>query len=129
MILAFANDLGAESSNSAFSQELVVVLLNVDLLLYGFNALNRNIASFLKAISNLEGVNALVKKLLSLIKKGTSENNDTCGTVTNLVVLRLGKLDEKSGSLVLDLHLFNNCGTVIGYDNITIGTITIIQVR
>lgn len=120
MILALADDLGAESSCGAFTKELVVILLNVNLLLNGFNSLNSNVTSTLESICYLEGVNTLIEKLLSLIEKGASENNNTGSAISNFVVLRLGKLDKKAGSLVLDLHLFNNRGTVVGNDNISI---------
>jgi len=41
------------------------------------------------------------------------------GAITDLVVLRLRELDEKTSSLVLDLHLFNYGSTVISNGNIT----------
>ena len=119
--MALADDLGAESSDSTLAEELVVILLDADFFLDLANTLDSNIASFLKAISNLEGVNTLVKELLSLVKKGTSENYDTCGAITDLIVLRLRELYEETSSLVLDLHLFKNGGTIVGNDNITIG--------
>ena len=85
--MALADDLGAESSDSTLAEELVVILLDVDFFLDLADTLDSNIASLLKAISNLEGVNTLVKELLGLVKKGTGENNDTSGAVTDLIVL------------------------------------------
>ncbi len=119
--MALADDLGAESSDSTLAEELVVILLDVDFFLDLADTLDSNITSLLKAISNLEGVNTLVKELLGLVKKGTGENDDTSGAVTDLIVLRLRELNEETSSLVLDLHLFKNCGTIVGNDNITIG--------
>ena len=66
-------------------------------------------------------MDTLIKELLSLVKKGAGENDDTSGAITDFVVLRLRELDEETSSLVLDLHLFNNGSTVISNDNITIG--------
>jgi hypothetical protein len=63
--------------------------LNVDLLLDLINTLDSNIASFLEAVSNLKRVDTLVKKLLSLIKKGSSKNDDASGSITDLIILRL----------------------------------------
>jgi hypothetical protein len=63
--------------------------LNVDLLLDLINTLDSYIASLLEAISNLKRVDTLVEKLLSLIKKGSSKNDDTSGSVTDLIILRL----------------------------------------
>jgi hypothetical protein len=120
VILALADDLGAESSDGALAKELVVVLLNVDLLLNGFNSLHSNIACALETISDLERVNALVEELLSLVEEGTGKNYDTGSTITDFVILRLRKLDEEAGSLVLNLHLLDNSGAIIGNDNITI---------
>lgn len=119
--MALADDLGAESSDSTLAEELVVILLDVDFFLDLANTLDSNIASLLEAISNLEWVDTLVKELLSLVKKGTGENDDTSGAITDLVVLRLRELDKETSSLVLDLHLLNNGGTVVGNNNITIG--------
>jgi hypothetical protein len=60
MVLALADYLGAESSSGTLAKELVIVLLNVDFLLNSFNSLDSNITCALEAISDLEGMNALV---------------------------------------------------------------------
>ena len=126
MILALADDLGAESGDGALAKEFMIILLNVDLLLDSINPLHSNIACTLETISNLEGVNSLVKKFLGLIEEGSSKNNDTSSSITDLVVLRLRKLDEEAGSLVLNLHLLNNGGTVVGDNDITIRAVYIV---
>lgn len=89
MILALADDLGAESSDGTLAKELVVVLLNVDLLLDFTDALGGDITSFLETISNLEGVDTLIKELLGLIEEGSSEHDDTSGSITDFIVLGL----------------------------------------
>jgi hypothetical protein len=89
MVLALADDLGAESSDGTLAEELVIVLLNVNLLLDLINTLDSNIASLFEAVSNLQGVNTLVKKFLSLIKEGSSKNDNTSGSITDLIILRL----------------------------------------
>ena len=89
VILALAHNLGAESSCGALTEELVVILLNVNFFLDGIDSLGGNIASTFKSVSNLKGVDALVEKLLSLIEECTSENDDTCGSITDFIVLRL----------------------------------------
>ena len=121
MVLALADNLGAESSNGALAEELVVVLLDVNLLLDLTNSLGGNIASLFKAVSDLEGMDTLVEEFLGLVEEGASKDDDTGGSITDLIVLRLGELDEETSSLVLNLHLLNDCGTVIGNDNITVG--------
>ena len=62
-----------------------------------------DLTSLIEAVSNLEWVDALLKEFLGLLKDGSSKHNDTSGAVTDLVVLRSGKLSQKSGSLVMDL--------------------------
>ena len=89
VVLALADNLGTECSCGAFAEEFVVILLNVNFLLNSVDSLGGNIACTLEAIGDLEGVNALVEELLSLVKKGSSENNDTCGSITDFIVLRL----------------------------------------
>ena len=123
VILALADDLGAESGDGTLSEELVIVLLDVDLLLNLVNALNSNVTSSLEAVGNLQGVATLVEEFLSLVKEGAGQNDDTSGTVTDLIVLRLGKLDEETSSLVLNLHLLNNGGTVVGDNHVAIRAI------
>ena len=89
MVLALADDLGAECSDCTLAEELVIVLLNVNLLLDLINTLYSNIASLFEAVSNLQWVNTLVKKFLSLIKEGSSKNDNTSGSITDLIILRL----------------------------------------
>lgn len=50
-----------------------------------------DIASLLETIGDLEGVEALVEKFLSLFKESSGEDDDTSGTVTDFVVLTLGE--------------------------------------
>lgn len=138
MVLALRHDLGAESSHGAFSQVLVVILLDVDLLLDLLEPVDSNLARLLETICNLERVNALVKQLLGLLEDGASKHNNTGSAVTDLVILRSRKLDEELGSLMMDLqgkrvsnlkqiffstylHLFKNGGAIIGDDDFTIG--------
>jgi hypothetical protein len=125
MILALAHDLGAKSGSGAFAEELVVILLNVNFLLDCIDSLGSNIAGTLKSISNLEWVNTLIEKLLSLIKESTGKDDNTCCSITDFIVLRLRKLDEEACSLMLDFHLFDNGCTVIGNDYITVRALLI----
>ncbi len=125
MILALAHDLGAKSGSGAFAEELVVILLNVNFLLDCIDSLGSNIAGTLKSISNLEWVNTLIEKLLSLIKESTGKDDNTSCSITDFIVLRLRKLDEEACSLMLDFHLFDNGCTVIGNDYITVRALLI----
>lgn len=94
VVLTAADDLGAESGLGALSQILVVVLCDVQLLLDGFNLGHGNVASALKSIGNFERMDSLFQKFLGLLKNGTGQNNDTSGSISNLVVLRSGELSQ-----------------------------------
>lgn len=89
MILALAHYLGAKSGGCAFAEELVVILLNVNFLLDSIDSLGGNIAGTLESISNLEWMNTLIEKLLSLIKESTGKDDNTSGSITDFIVLRL----------------------------------------
>jgi len=66
VILALADDLGAESSGGALAEVAEVILLDVDGLGDLLNLLDSNFTSLLETISDLEGVDALVEEFLSL---------------------------------------------------------------
>jgi len=68
-------------------------------------------------------VDSFVKKLLSLLKKCTSEDDNTSGAISDFIVLRLGELDQKSGSLMLHFHFLDNSGTVVCDNDIAIRAI------
>ena len=89
VVLALADNLRAERGCGALAEEFIIVLLNVDLLLDSIDSLGGNFACTLETISNLQGVNALIKQLLCLVEKRTSENDNTCSSITDLVVLGL----------------------------------------
>ena len=90
MVLALADNFGAERSDGALAEELVVGFFNIDFFLYSLNSLDSDVASTFETISDLKGVNTLVKELLSLVKESTGKNDDTSSTITDFVVLRLG---------------------------------------
>ena len=46
--------------------------------------------------------------------------DNTGRSVPNLVVLALGELDKEFGDLVLDFHLPENSGTVVGHGDVSI---------
>jgi len=66
VVLALADDLGAESSGGALAEVSEVVLLDVNLLGDFVDFLYRNFTSLLKTISNFKRVNAFIEKLLGL---------------------------------------------------------------
>jgi len=66
VILALADDLGAESSGGALAEVAEVILLDVNGLGDLLNLLDSNFTGLLETISDLEGVDALVEEFLSL---------------------------------------------------------------
>jgi hypothetical protein len=92
VLLALADDLRSESSGGALLEEFIIILLNVDLLLAVFNLLHCDVASLLKPIGDLQGMDTLVQKLLSLLKQSTGQHNNSCSSVSNLVILGFRQL-------------------------------------
>jgi hypothetical protein len=82
----------------------VVIFVDVNLSCDSLNLLNRDFTSLVKSVRNFEGVDALVEELLGLVEDSTSEDDNTGGSVTDLVVLGRGKLGKKFGGLVMDLY-------------------------
>mmetsp|Transcript_8220 Transcript_8220/g.9954 ORF Transcript_8220/g.9954 Transcript_8220/m.9954 type:complete len:568 (-) Transcript_8220:99-1802(-) len=120
VLLARTDDLGAKGGLGASSQLGVIVLEDVELLLDLVDLAHGDLTSLIEAVSDFERVDALLQKFLGLLEDGTSEHNDTSGAVTDLVVLRSGQLSEESGSLMMDLHLLEDGGTIVGDDNLAI---------
>ena len=88
VVLTLAHDLGAEGSFGATQELCVVVLEDVELFLDFVDALDSDVASLLEAVGNAKWVDALFQKFLGLLENGASQNDNTSGAVTDLVVLR-----------------------------------------
>lgn len=56
----------------------------------------------------------LIEQFLSLFEECASQYNDSCGTISNFIVLTLGELDQQSCNWVLDFHLLDDSSTIIG---------------
>lgn len=104
VVLALGDDLGAEGCRSTLSKELIVVLGDVKLFSNFGDLVDGDVASALKPIGDLEGVDTLVEEFLGLLKDGTGKNDDTSGAVTDLVVLGGGELGEELRGLMMDLQ-------------------------
>jgi len=120
MRLALTDNLGSKSSHGTFSKVLVVVLSNVKWFLNLIELGDSNITSSFETISNLQRMKTFIEKLLSLLKNGSSQYNNTSGSITNLIILRSRKLNKKFGSLMMDFHLFEDSGTIISDDDFTV---------
>ena len=120
VLLALADDLGAEGGLGALSQLRVVVLEDVELLLDFIDSADSDVTGLLETIGDFEWVDALLQKFLSLLEDGASENDNTGGSVTDLVVLRGAELGQETGSLVMNLHLLKDGCTIIGDDDLSV---------
>lgn len=66
----------------------MIVLENIELLLDLFDSVDGDVTGQFETIGDFQGVDALLQKFLGLLKDGASEDDDTCGAITDLVVLR-----------------------------------------
>ena len=120
MSLALRHNLGSEGGHCALSEVLVIILKDVEWLLDLIELLDSDVTSGLKTIGNLKWVNTFVEKLLRLLKDSTSQNNNTCGSISNFVILGGRELDEESSGLMMNFHLFKDSGSVISNDDFSI---------
>lgn len=121
LALIARDHFGTQTGHSGGHKELVVVLLDVDFLRDLLEALDGEVTSLLETVRDLKGVEALIKKEHSLFQDGAGKHHNTCGTITDFVILGAGELDQESGSRVLNFHLLNNGGSIIGYGDFTVG--------
>jgi hypothetical protein len=120
MSLALTDDLGSESSHCTLSKVFMVILGNVKRFLDLIELSDSNITSSFETISNLKWMKTFIEKFLSLLKNGSGQYDNTCGSITNLIILRSRKFNKKSGSLMMDFHLFEDGGTIISDDDFTV---------
>jgi hypothetical protein len=118
--LALRDNLGSKSGHCALSKILMVVLGNIYLLLNLVQLLHCNLAGGLKAVSDLQWVDTLIEKLLGLLEDGASEDHNSGSSISDLIVLGCGKLYQKSGGLMMDLHLLEDGGTIVGDDDLSV---------
>ena len=88
MLLALADDLGAEGGPGAGSQLSIIVLEDIKLFLDLLDSVDSDVTGLFETISNFKGVDALVQKFLGLLEDSTCEHDDTGGAIADLVVLR-----------------------------------------
>ena len=81
----------------------LIFLVDVELLGDRFNLFDSDFASLVKSIRNFQRMDTLVKQFLGLVENGSSEDHNTSGTITNLIVLTGGQFSKKFGSLMMNL--------------------------
>ena len=122
MVLTLGHNLGTQGSFGAHAQSFMIVLMNVELFLDLFDFFHSNFAGLFKAVRNFERVDTLVKKFLGLLEDCSCKHNHTSCAITDLVVLRGRKFSQKTRSLMVNLHLLQNGGSIVSDDNLTVGT-------
>jgi hypothetical protein len=73
-----------------------------------------------KAVGYTTGMQASVQQQFSLLQDCSRKHDDSRGTVADLPVLRLGKLNKELRYLVFDLHALKNGGAIVGNADFTI---------
>ena len=85
-----------------------------------FLLFNRYLTSPIEAICDANWVDPPFYELLSLLQQGTSKDDYTCRTISNLVVLWFGQLYKQSCNLMFNIHLGQDSCAVIRDRDITI---------
>jgi hypothetical protein len=55
-----------------------------------------------------------------LLKNCSCKHNDTSCSITDFVILRSRKLNQKLGGLMMNLHFFQNSCAIIGDDDFSV---------
>lgn len=103
MVLALADNLGAERGLRTCAQLGVIILENVKLLLNLIDPTDSNVTSSFETIGDFERVDASLQKFLGLLEDGTSEDDHTSRSISDLIILRSRKLSQEPRSLVMNL--------------------------
>jgi len=120
LVLALRYDLGSESGLSTLSKVGVVVLGNVNFLSNLVQVGDSDVTGLFESVGDFQWVKTLVEQLLGLLQDSSGKDDDTSGTISNFVILGGGKLHQEFGGLMMNLHLFEDSGTIVGDDNLTI---------
>mmetsp|Transcript_53204 Transcript_53204/g.105673 ORF Transcript_53204/g.105673 Transcript_53204/m.105673 type:complete len:285 (+) Transcript_53204:842-1696(+) len=120
LILAAAHYLGTQCGARCLQDRGLVVGLYVDSARNLLYLPDGHLASLFVACRDSKWVDALVKQTYGLLKEGPSNNDDSGSAVTDLVVLRFGQVHQKLGNVVLHIHFLQNCGAIIGNQDVTV---------
>lgn len=108
--------LGTESSHGDVHQILLESngIIKVIESIINQNSLG-DLSSLSPSLNNDLWVNLGLDKLLSLSKKLSGKDCDGGGSITDLLILSLGDINQNLGSGVIDEDRFQDSGTIIGY--------------
>lgn len=49
-----------------------------------------------------------------MFEEGASQNDNTCGPISDFIIVTFGEFNHKFGDWVLDFHLFEDGGSIVG---------------
>ena len=110
----------AKCSHGCFYQRLKIFRVHREGLRDTDKMFRCALSSQFKTIGYSDRMNALIDQTFGLLHESTSQNYDSRGSVTDLVVLRLGELDHELGDFVIDVHVLEDCGAIIGDGHIAV---------
>ena len=118
-LLILRDDLGVEGGLGALEQKVALLLLGLvgnldrDLL----DALVALLTGLTVALNDDLRVHTLFDEGLGLLEELTGDKHDGGGSITNLVVLRLGNIDESLGGGMHNVEKRDEGGTIVGDGN------------
>jgi hypothetical protein len=102
------------------NERLQIGFSELELVSYALKMLNSDSGSHFVALGDPNGMNASLKKTLSLFEKSTSHDNNSGSSITNFIVLTSGKLNHELGNLVVNVHLLQDGGAVVGDGDVAV---------
>lgn len=121
LVVCLGHNLTSQTRVRDLEEVLCVGGAELDNVGYPVELRHCNVASLVVTVCDTDGVDSLVDQLRSLLEQGTGQHDNTSGSVTNLVILRLGQLDQQLCYVIRDLHLLQDGGAIVGDCDIAVG--------
>lgn len=113
--------LGPETRHGRLEQVFRVAHPKLDHVGRLVELLDRDLARLLETVGDSDGVDSPVEQRLGRTEERSGQDDDTGRSVSDLLVLRLADLDEQLGDLVLNLHVLQDRGAVVGNGDVAVG--------
>ena len=113
------NDLAVKRSGSGLDERLAIGKL--DRYSHGGEDIHGFESGLMERIGDNRRVNTMGEQREALTEKSAGDDDDGGGAVTGGGVLGLGELDEHLSGGLEDLHLVEDGGAVVGYDDVAGG--------
>eukprot|EP00962_Isochrysis_galbana_P018199 scaffold5240_cov116-Isochrysis_galbana.AAC.7 len=115
------DDLGAECGHRNLNQGFLVGKRVFKGVGDGVQVLGGDERGPVEPLGHAHWVDPSVEQCLGLLEQRAGQHNHAGGAVANLIVLRLGELHQQLADLVLDLHLLQDSGPVVGDGHVAVG--------